>query len=150
MNIGPRTGPYSWTYFATRSAESTREYRPDQIRAWASDDIDPSNSTDRFSGRFVAVAEVEAYPIGFADLESDGHIDRFYVSADHQRCGAGRALLTTLIAAAQRLGVSRLVTEASLTALPFFESQGFTVVRSQDVKCRGVTFVNYQMERQIA
>ena len=38
----------------------------------------------------VVVAEAGGKPIGFAELEADGHIDRFYVSADHQGIGVGR------------------------------------------------------------
>ena len=126
---------------------NARDYNSDQIRAWASDDIDPASWAARFDGRFVAVAEAEGRPVGFAELEPDGHIDRFYVSADHQRRGVGRALLAALVAEARRLGVVRLFTEASITARPFFESQGFAVLAPQVVTCRGEKFVNYRMER---
>jgi putative acetyltransferase len=126
---------------------NSRDYNHDQIRAWASDDMDPISWAARFGGRFVAVAEAEGRPVGFADLEPDGHIDRFYVSADHQRRGVGRAMLAALVAEARRSGVARLFTEASITARPFFESQGFAVVTPQVVTCRGETFVNYRMER---
>src|SRR5438552_9407113 len=72
---------------------NARDYAPDQIRAWASDDIDPAQWASRFARRFVAVAEESGKPVGFAELEADGHIDRVYVSADHQRQGVGRSLL---------------------------------------------------------
>jgi hypothetical protein len=51
---------------------------------------------------------------------------------------------------AQRLGVARLFTEASITARPFFESQGFVVLTPQVVTLRGAEFVNYRMERVLA
>jgi putative acetyltransferase len=69
------------------------------------------------------------------------------VSADHQRCGVGRAMLAALVVEAGRLGVARLFTEASITARPFFERQGFTLIAVQEVACRGALFVNYRMER---
>jgi len=126
---------------------NSRDYTPEQIRAWASDDIDPQVWAARLAGRFVALADEAGRPVGFADLEASGHVDRFYVSADHQGRGVGRLLLSAVVAEAQRLGVSRLFTEASITARPFFESHGFVVLTPQVVTVRGVEFVNYRMER---
>ena len=126
---------------------NARDYSPEQIRAWASDDIDPVVWMDRFMGRFVIVADEAGQPVGFTELESDGHIDRMYVSADHQGQGIGRQLLAAVVAEARRLGLARLFVEASLTARPFFEARGFTVLTPQVVTCREVEFVNYRMER---
>ena len=125
---------------------NSRDYTPPQIAAWASDDIDPAFWAGRFTGRFVPVAEEAGRPVGFAELEPNGHIDRVYVSADHQRCGVGRRLLAAIVAEARRVGLARLFTEASITARPFFEAQGFVVVAPQVVQCRGAEFVNYRME----
>jgi putative acetyltransferase len=126
---------------------NSRDYSSEQIRAWASDDIDTVVWAKRFEGRFVVVAEEVGGPIGFAELEDDGHIDRFYVSADHQRCGVGQLMMSAIACEARRQGLIRLFTEASITARPFFESQGFTVLAPQTVTCRGAEFVNYRMER---
>jgi putative acetyltransferase len=129
---------------------NSRDYSPEQIRAWASDDIDPDAWAGRFAGRFVVVAEEAGRPVGFAELESSGHIDRVYVSADHQGQGVGRALIEAVLAEEQRLGLPRLFLEASITARPFFEARGFTVVAPQVVTLRGVEFVNYRMERVLS
>ena len=126
---------------------NSRDYSPAQVAAWASDDIDTVSWFGRFAGRFVPVAEEAGRPVGFAELEPDGHIDRVYVSADHQRCGIGRQLLAAVVAEARRVGLARLFTEASITARPFFERQGFAVLAPQVVVCRGAEFVNYRMER---
>ena len=133
---------------ATIRQVNVRDYSPEQIQVWASADIDEAEWAARFAGRFVAVAELGGRIAGFAELEANGHIDRFYVSADHQRLGVGRALLGAVVEEADRLGVSRLVVEASITARPFFESQGFMVLAPQEVPCRGVSFRNYRMERE--
>jgi putative acetyltransferase len=126
---------------------NSRDYSPAQIAAWASDDIDTAAWYGRFAGRFVAVAEEAGRPVGFAELEADGHIDRFYVAADQQGRGVGRQLLAAVVAEARRLGIARLFTEASITARPFFEAQGFVVLAPQVVTVRGQEFVNYRMER---
>lgn len=127
-----------------------RDYSPAQVAAWAADDIDTGVWFGRFTGRFVPVAEEAGRPVGFAELEADGHIDRVYVSADHQGRGIGRQLLAAVVAEARRGGLARLFTEASITARPFFEAQGFAVLAPQVVTCRGVEFVNYRMECRLA
>lgn len=107
------------------------------------------------------VAEEAGRPVGFAELEPNGHIDRVYVSADHQQRGIGRQLLTVVLAEARRVGLTRLFTEASITPRPFFEAQGFTVLAPHIVTCRGdyaaakqnrcgAEFVNFRMERVLA
>ncbi len=40
-------------------------------------------------------------------------------------------------------------TEASITAKPFFESQGFLVVKQQEVERRGQKLINFAMEKFI-
>ena len=79
-----------------------RDCSPAQVAAWAADDIDTARWCDRFAGRFVSVAEAAGRAVGFAELESCGHIDRVYVSADHPRQGIGRALLAAVVAEARR------------------------------------------------
>ncbi len=128
---------------------NARDYDPEQIRAWASDEIDPEAWAGRFAGRFVVVAVEEGRPVGFAELEADGHIDRFYVAADFQGRGVGKAMLRALVAEARRLGLERLFVEASITARPFFEAGGFAAIARQVVTHRGVDFANFRMERRL-
>ena len=124
-----------------------RDYSPAQVAAWASEEIDTVAWVGRFAGRFVVVGELGGLPVGFAELESDGHIDRVYVSADHQRRGVGSRMLGELEAEARRRGIGRLYSEVSITARPLFEARGFAVLAPQVVRCRGVDFVNYRMEK---
>lgn len=129
---------------------NSRDYDREQIRAWASEDIDVSDWAHRFEGRFVVVAELSGRRIGFGELDSCGHLDRFYVSADHQRQGVGRAILNRLLLEAKSRGLSRVDVDASLTALPFFESLGFTGAVPQTVHVRGVDFLNFRLEHRIS
>ena len=125
------------------------DYSPAQIAAWAPDEISEADWAARFSGRFVVVAEAEGDIAGFAELERDGRIDRFYVSATHQGLGVGRALLAALVEHAEQVGIARLSADVSITARPFFERQGFVVVAPQIVTLRGVEFLNYRMARSL-
>lgn len=73
------------------------DYNPEQIRAWAADEIDLAAWTERFRGRFAVVAIDGEQFAGFTELEDNGHSDCFYVSADHQREGIGRQLLAAIV-----------------------------------------------------
>jgi len=128
---------------------NSREYSPEQIAALAFGAIESGPWAERFNGRFAVGAEPDGRPIGFADLETSGHSDRFYVAADRQRSDVGSAMLAAILAEARRLGLRRLSVAASLTAGSFFERQGFLVVTPQTVVCREVEFVNLQMERDL-
>ena len=128
---------------------NSRDYTPEQIAAWASDEIDEDAWADRFVGRFVVVAELDGRPVGFGELKPNGHVDRFYVSADHQGVGVGRALIGAIFEEADRRSLSRLMVEASITARPFFEHYGFEVLGRQLVVCRGVEMPNYRMTREL-
>src|SRR5438034_4109387 len=98
---------------------NSRDYSPAQIAAWASDNIDTGSWFGRFTGRYVPVAEEAGRPVGFAELEPDGHIDRVYVSADHQRRGIVRQLLAAVVAEARRGRLARACNEASHTGRAF-------------------------------
>lgn len=128
---------------------NSRDYNEEQVRAWAPDDTAILHWQQRVANRFVVVAEEDGRVAGFGDVGPDGHIDQFYVHADSQRRGVGRAILTALISEAQGCGTERLFSEVSITARPFFEAHGFRVDAEQVVVARGVQFTNFRMSRQM-
>ncbi|MCY7320424.1 MAG: GNAT family N-acetyltransferase, partial [Phormidesmis sp. CAN_BIN36] len=88
--------------------------------------------------------------IGFAELETTGHIDCFYTHKDFQNQGVGTQLLDTIVTQANQLQLPRLFVEVSITARPFFEHRGFAIVKPQEVECRGVKLLNFMMERHLS
>ena len=132
---------------AVRSA-AARDYDAAQIAAWSAErDLDVW--TARREAKPTYVAERDGEVAGFCDLEPDGHIDVLYVHADHLRRGVATALLVHVEATARGLGLARLYTEASLTARPVFERQGFVVLAQQTVAFNGEAFVNFRMEKPL-
>lgn len=126
-----------------------RDYSLEQINAWAPLDVEVPNWASRFTARFAYVTCQHETIIGFGDMTTEGHLDRLFVSADHQRQGIARRLLERLMTDAVHQDLDRITTEASITAKPFFESVGFTVLEQQSVECRGVQLINYQMQRTL-
>lgn len=134
-----------------------RDYTPAQMAAWTSG-IELPAWTAKLESRWCVVAEMEGGELGgFVDLETalasevtGVHLDRFYVSANHQRRSIGRALLAAAIGHAAEIQMPRIYTEVSITAQPFFLSQGFRVIADQLVFSRGAAFLNYRMELILA
>jgi len=80
---------------------NVRDYSHEQVRAWAPDEINAARWAT-LAERFAVVAEADGQAVGFADLEPDGHVDRFFVHADHQGCGIGATMMKSLVAEALR------------------------------------------------
>jgi len=78
---------------------------------------------DERSRHVVAIAD--GVPIGTGRLLPDGHIGRMAVLRKWRGHGVGSALLTTLIETARQLGVSRVMLNAQIHALPFYLRHGF-------------------------
>lgn len=128
---------------------NVRDYSIAQVQAWSPDDLYFRDWATVCTERFTYVADEQGMILGFGELEADGHIDCFYCHKDYQRCGIGRSIYQAIEFKAREINVDRLFTEASITAKPFFQSLGFTVIAEQKVSCRGETFINYQMEKRI-
>jgi putative acetyltransferase len=128
---------------------NVRDYTPEQVQAWAPDEIDRTKWRS-FEGRFAIVAEFDGRIVGFADLEANGHLDRFFVHAETQSRGVGRAMLQEVVAESRRLSLPRIFAEVSVTARPFFERCGFVMLAEQTVEVRGQLLRNYRMERTLS
>ncbi|MBD2676469.1 MULTISPECIES: GNAT family N-acetyltransferase [Nostoc] len=125
------------------------DYTQEQVEAWAPKNMDYEVWHKRLQVKLPYIAEDNGEIVGFGELEADGHIDCFYCHSKHQRKGIGSKLLTHIENTAKSQGITRLYTEASITAKPFFENKGFIVVREQQVERRGVWFKNYVMEKYL-
>lgn len=124
-----------------------RDYGPSQIEAWTGGDrIDAWSAVD---DRLIWVAVINELIIGFTDLKPSGHLDRMYVHPEYEGRGVASALLNRLEDVARCQGITRLFTEASITAKPFFERRGFAVLTAQVVEFRGEKFTNFQMEKHL-
>ncbi len=139
-------------FYGTVHTVNRRDYSPEQLHAWA----DPEDQAERraawrvsFQDRYAYVAQEEGVITGFTDMTSEGYIDRLFVHHAYQGQGAASALLCKLEEDARRLGISMLRTEASLTARPFFERRGFSVVTKQQVTRKGISLTNMVMSKQI-
>jgi putative acetyltransferase len=136
-------------FFETVRSVNRADYSDEQLEAWAPGVPDPEEWHARMAGRRTLVAEEGGEVVGFAELEYDGRLDMLYVRKDAVGRGVGRRLYKAVEQEARGQGLSWIFTEASITARPFFEQQGFRVVREQMVSRRGVSMANFVMEREL-
>ncbi|MES9818588.1 MAG: GNAT family N-acetyltransferase [Candidatus Thiodiazotropha sp.] len=129
---------------------NSKDFTQAQIEAWAPSQWDLSQWRKRLIKTNPFVAEDNNQLVGFAELESNGHIDCFYCAHNWQGKGVGSALLKAIEHEATKLGISRLFAEASITAKGFFEKKGFSVEGEQTVSQRGEQFTNYAVAKRIS
>lgn len=127
---------------------ASAHYTPAQIDAWAHTERKEWRKA-RLS-RPTWIAEMSGEPVGFSDLEEDGHLDMMFVHPAFQGQGIASALLNTVEIAARKQSLTLIYTEASLSARPFFERRGFAVITQQTVKCRGQKLANVRMRKSLA
>lgn len=128
---------------------AAKDYTEAQVQAWAPADLDPGLWAQRIQSIQPFVAEIEGVIVGYVDVQANGYIDHFFVSGHHPRQGIGSALMATIEAEAQRLGLQELTSDVSLTAQPFFARFGFDVVEHRAPVRRGVAIPNALMRRRL-
>lgn len=121
-----------------------QDYSQDQVDAWAPDSIDMAGWDKSLSRHHTFVAVEGSIIVGFGDIDTSGYLDRLYVHHNYQRQGVASAICDRLESAVEP-GMT-IITHASITAKPFFENRGYTVIRKQLVERKGVLLENYVME----
>lgn len=129
---------------------ASRDYTPEQINAWAPADLDPAIWIKKVRDINPFVVEINEKIVGYADVQSSGYIDHFFVSGHHQRHGVGSLLMSTIFNEAAKLGVTELTSDVSLTAQPFFEKFGFNIIEQRLPKLRGVIVPNALMRKTLS
>lgn len=124
-------------------------YDAAQRRAWAARADDAGRWEQALREQDLWVAMEGDQVKGFISLTPEGHIDFLYVHADHGRRGVAQALFDALMTEAESRAHPRLTTDASHTARPFFERQGFRVLQRNERELDGVVLENFRMERML-
>ncbi|AQW31643.1 GNAT family N-acetyltransferase [Ralstonia syzygii subsp. celebesensis] len=135
-------------YSAVHQLAATH-YTAAQLAAWAPADHDAAQWAERIRRIQPFVAEIDGRPVGYADLQSSGDIDQFFVCGAHARQGVGQALMNHLLRQAGARDIRALSVLVSRNAEPFFLRNRFTVAVRQQVAVRGVILPNAWMTRTL-
>ena len=136
-------------FVTTISSICIHDYSPDQINAWTSS----IKNTERWSGKinsqYFLVALSDHKIVGFASLEKKDYLDFLYVHKDFQRRGIALKLYNLIEVEALNRGAMVLNSDVSITAKPFFEKNGFTVLQPQTVMIDGIEIANFKMTKKV-
>ena len=135
-------------FYNTVHNVNQRDYTPEQRNAWAPAQYDENAWAMRMLESEPFVALDNDIIVGFADVQSDGYIDFFFCHHAYQGKGVGKALMQHILKTGKRYGVKRFYANVSLTAKPFFQHYGFTVLTEQQKQVRGVVLTNFLMEKR--
>ncbi len=130
---------------------ASADYSEAQVAAWSPTPPDYTWVTARANdGRsiFVAVDQSDK-PVGYIDVEVDGHIDHLYCLPEAVCRGVGTQLYAVAEMHARRLGIRRLYVEASEPARRMFERQGFSMLERRELDQCGTPIHNYLMEKTL-
>ncbi|ASN60022.1 GNAT family N-acetyltransferase [Latilactobacillus curvatus] len=131
-------------FYKTVHTVNAGDYTKAQLAVWATDEPDLKQWDQSLQSHFSVVALENDTLIGFGDIDQTGYLDRLFTHADYQRRGVATAICHQL----EQAVAGRIVTHASITARPFFESRGYQVVREQQVARQGVLLTNFVMEKK--
>ena len=127
-----------------------RAYDPLQVEAWPAGASAEATALRCADGRTVLVAmDEDGRPLGYVDLEADGHLDHLYCAPDAEGKGIGSALYAAIEDQARRLGIGRIQVEASALARALFERNGFEPIARNEVRIGPATLHNFRMEKKL-
>lgn len=136
-------------FFNTVRHINSRDYTQDQVEAWAPKSFDFIVWKNKIAAISPFVAEIDGVIVGYTDLQDDGLIDHFFCHYEYQGQGVARALMNHVFSIGLKRGVERYYSEVSVTARPFYEHLGFTLVKEQLIEIRGQKLRNFVMEKYI-
>ncbi|WP_419902242.1 GNAT family N-acetyltransferase [Kiloniella sp.] len=126
-----------------------RDYTQNQVEVWAPGNFDLVRWSNRVKNYKIFVAEDDKGIAGFAELDTNGYIDCFYVHHERQGQGVGKMLIASIEKEALDQNTPLLFADVSITARTFFERFEFTTIQEQEIERKGETLTNFRMEKRL-
>ena len=136
-------------FYNTVHSVNAKDYNKAQLDAWAPKDINISKWDKSLLEHYSIVIEDNSIIIGFGDLDINGYFDRLYVHKDYQGAYVATRIVNEIEKYAQENRIKIITTHSSITAKPFFEKQGYKVVKEQVVERKGQILKNFIMEKTL-
>jgi putative acetyltransferase len=136
-------------FFDTVHSVNVCDYTEEQIDTWAPENINHEKWKDRIRDNYLILAEDGSKVVGFGELTVKGCIDMLYVDEDYLLQKIGQQLLERIIGKARELNINEVLVEASVTSKPFFENQGFNLIKRRVKKLNKVDFIIFKMKKRI-
>ncbi|WP_053957473.1 GNAT family N-acetyltransferase [Inediibacterium massiliense] len=136
-------------FYETVHSINSKDYTEKQLDVWAPTDINIDLWDKSFLKNYTIVFTINDTIVGFGDLSLSGYLDRLFVHKNYQKQGIAKEIVADLENYAKNIGLTTITTEASITAKPFFEKQGYHVIKAQQIERKDQFLINYKMEKYI-
>ena len=147
----PADTPALQDLFAQSIAELTTDsYDDEQRTAWIETAEDAAKFGARLAAGVTLVVGAAGRYQGFATLQDNTLLDLVYVHPHFASQGVGATLVDALERIAAARGATAITTDASDTALPFFEKRGYIATQRNTRNLGGVWLTNTTMKKQLA
>lgn len=136
-------------FYDTVNTINIRDYTSEQVAAWSSARERLLRSNDFFMSLYTLAAVEGEHIIGYGNIDRNGYLDHLFVHKDRQGIGVATAICDKLERYAKECNCKLITVHASVTAKPFFERRGYSVVKENTVEIDGVKLRNYFMEKEL-
>ena len=120
---------------------NARDYTREEVEDWASCGDSMEHMKDLLARNdYVAALNERDEIIGLRSL---------FVHKDYQQVGVGSLLLSAVEKRAREYGVAEITSEVSLTARPFFEKNGYEVMKVQKRRANRLELNNFVMRKRL-
>lgn len=125
-----------------------RDYSQEEVEDWASCGEDLSNIGKMIETHYFIVAVDQQLQIaGFSSITPQGYLHSMFIHKDFQGKGLATILLEEIERYAITIGITRITSEVSITARPFFEKHGYTVEVEQKRRANQLCLTNFWMAK---
>ncbi|MFD1336871.1 GNAT family N-acetyltransferase [Oceanobacillus iheyensis] len=137
-------------FYETVHGINKQDYTKEQLHAWAKFSNKQQKQDSWYHSlnqNITYVALIDNVIVGFIDLEKNGYLNRLFVHKDYQRQGIAKRLYNSIENDAKQYNIEKLYTNASITAKPFFNRCGFSIIQKQEIYIDEVELINYKMSK---
>ena len=127
-----------------------RDYSLAEVEDWASCGNDLSHIEEMIKTHYFIVAiNRQSQIVGFSSVTQQGYLHSMFVHKGFQGQGIATLLLKEIERYVTMNGITRITSEVSLTARPFFEKKGYIVTKEQKRKANRLSLTNFWMAKPL-
>lgn len=127
---------------------NSKDYTKEEVEDWASCGDSVEHWKELLAKNdYIGALDGQGGIVGFSSMNAEGYLHSMFVHKDWQGKGVATLLLSEVKKIARRYGVHKISVEVSVTARPFFEKNGYKVVKEQKAKANRLYLTNYVMEK---
>jgi len=136
-------------FYETVHRINQKDYSKDQLDAWAPKNFDRAKWEKRFSNLKAYVACDEDECVGFISMNDQGYLDHFYLHHAYQGHLVASRLFKKILVYAKTLGVRKITSDVSKSALPIAKKVGFKLIKKQTIVKEAIKIENFKVEMLI-